>query len=212
MQPDDLTDEILGAMDGICYVVDTDGVIRHIGSRRWNAFARENGAPEMDAESTVGRNLFDNIQGEAVRRKLLDILTALSHSPDSVWISPFRCDSPGERRNLRLAVTTLRDGDVVTGYLFQSVMLEADSRPPIDIYDFKALSALLKMRRDLPILSMCSFCQRVRDDRYTAGEWVLAETYYRQGGTTEVAISHSICDTCGGGAVELQPDSFTGSG
>ncbi|MEX2616176.1 MAG: hypothetical protein WD767_08780 [Alphaproteobacteria bacterium] len=202
MQPDDLTDDILGAFDGICYVVDSEGVIRHIGARRWNAFARENGAPELDAGNTVGRNLFDYIQGETVCRKLTDIMAELSRSSGDIWISPFRCDSPGEQRNMRLAVTGIHEGKEVTGYLFQSVLLEADSRPPMDIYDFKAMSALLKIHRNLPILSMCSYCQRVRDDRYTTGEWASAETYYRRGGGAEVAISHGICDSCNGGAIE----------
>jgi hypothetical protein len=96
-----------------------------------------------------------------------------------------------------VAITPLRLGAGVQCLLFQSLTVDELVRPPIDLFDFKAVSELIKGRRQLPIITLCSFCQRV-DRPATQGEpsWIDAEEYYRMGGTSDVRISHGLCPDC----------------
>ena len=74
----------------------------------------------------------------------------------------FRCDGPSRRRQMRMSVTRLGNGPKPLGFLFHSQMLDAADRPPLNIYDFQAQLDALRHGADLPLVSMCSFCQRVR--------------------------------------------------
>ena len=56
---------------GLVFSTERDGTICDIGAMNWNAFAGENGAPELKAEAVLGRNLFDFIQGKQVRACLV---------------------------------------------------------------------------------------------------------------------------------------------
>ena len=47
----------------------------------------------------------------------------------------FRCDAPGERREMRMAVTRLERCERLEGFLFQSTVLAAEARPPLNVYD-----------------------------------------------------------------------------
>ncbi|MEX2454933.1 MAG: hypothetical protein WD470_09530 [Rhodospirillaceae bacterium] len=189
-------DAVLGALDGICYVTDCDGRIRQVGQRNWERFARENDAPELLSASVVGRSVFDFMSGNAVQTELRNVFRTLKTRERERWLMPFRCDSPGERRNMRLSITPIDGKGGVAGFLFQSILLSVETRPPIDLFDFKALSGLMAELRDLPLVRMCSYCQRVNDEEHTHGDWQEAERYYALGGTSQVRISHGICGPC----------------
>jgi hypothetical protein len=81
--------------------------------------------------------------------------------------------------------------------LFQAQIVSEVARPRLDVFDFHALLSALKQESDLPIVTVCSFCQQLR--RPGSGyeeDWVTAETYYRLGGTSRVRISHGLCADC----------------
>ena len=65
---------------------------------------------------------------------------------------------------------------------------------------------------DLPLLAMCSYCQRVAGSAdQEEREWIAAENYYRRGGSSRggssaVRISHGICPRCMKERVEPLPD------
>ena len=86
-------------------------------------------------------------------------------------------------------------GEVQSGFLFQSVILGEAHRPPIDLFDFAGPERLRAQTKDLPIVSMCSYCQKVKDSHHAAGERLEAEEYYA-GGTSKVQINHGICSRC----------------
>lgn len=48
----------LTQLDGLAFETDRGGKICAIGVANWNFFASENGAPELEAEAVLGRNLF----------------------------------------------------------------------------------------------------------------------------------------------------------
>jgi hypothetical protein len=189
-------DDLLDALDGISYVVDQDYRILAVGRTRWEAFAASNDAPELTAASVLGQDLFETVQGDDVREIYRRYAEETLQSSKSAALAT-RCDSPGIRRELRLAITPLRRAGVVRGLLFQSLTVDELVRPPIDLFDFKAVAALVDRRRQLPIVTLCSFCQRVNKPA-TQGEppWIDAEEYYRLGGTSDVRISHGLCPDC----------------
>jgi len=189
-------DDVLDGIDGVAYAVDLRYRILAVGRTRWNEFAAGNGALELTAASVLGQNLFDIIQGDDVRevyRRYTDETIATSR-PIALAL---RCDSPGVRRELRLAITPLRSAGVLRGVHFQSLAVDELVRPPIDLFDFKTLMAVVGGQHHSPIVTLCSFCQRV--NRAASGAepvWIDAEEYYRSGGTSNVRISHGLCSDC----------------
>ncbi len=190
-------ESLLDAMEGIAFVTAVDGTVTAVGARNWNAFARANGAPEMDASTVLGRNLLDFVSGGDVRQRLAKIMAAASAEPAASVVVPLRCDSPGTRRCLRQTVRPLFSGNVCTGLVFQSIELDAQSRPPIDLFDFREDERLRGGDEALPLVVMCSWCQRVRLPTAVEGDgWVEAEEYCEVGGASSVRLSHGICERC----------------
>jgi hypothetical protein len=99
-------------------------------------------------------------------------------------------------RELRVSVAPLRLKNNGPGLLFQAQILGRTVRPPLSIFDFKALLMALKREPDLPIVARCSYCRRLRRPGAGDDDWVSAETYYRLGGTNRVRISHGLCADC----------------
>jgi len=192
---------LLDAMEGIAYVVRHDGLILGYGRPHWNRFAAENdGAGLLEPEAVVGRNLFDAIAGPEVRARYRGWIDAvLKNRPGEPATLTTRCDSPTAKRELRLSISRIADAPV-PAVLFQSMVMAVESRPPLNIYDFEALRRALQARPDLPVVTLCSFCQRLRwppgarDPART--EWIEAELYYARGGRSEVAVSHGLCEDC----------------
>jgi hypothetical protein len=189
-------EELLDAVDGIAYAVDADHRIVAVGRRRWDRFAIENGAPELSADHVIGRNLFEFVSGSDVKQAYRDLAARVVSGGEPVVVNT-RCDSPGVARELRLSVAPLPLADRQKGLLFQAQIVSETARSRLDIFDFTALLEALLHQADLPIVTICSFCQRVRrpgaDDQE---DWVTAEEYYRLGGTSRVRISHGLCADC----------------
>ena len=188
--------DILDAVDGIVYAVDRDYRIIAVGRTRWNEFATSNGAREIAADATLGQDLFDIIQGDDVRQVYRRCIEKTIATLQPVALA-MRCDSPGMRRELRLAITPLRTAAIVQGILFQSLVIDEQVRPPIDLFDFKASMTFVDEQRLLPLVTLCSFCTRVKQAA-SPGEsaWISAEEYYQLGGTSKVRISHGLCPEC----------------
>ncbi len=185
----------LDAMDGLTFETDRNGIIQSIGTNNWNAFAMQNGAPELNADAVIGRNLFDFIEGVEVQNELRRIMERIAQDPNWAWVLPFRCDAPDRERNICQSLKPIFSGHVCTGFFFQSVEQHSQLRPPINLYDFKRLRKLAKEDSHLPVVQMCSWCQRVHAVA-DGDNWISAEDYYAAGGRSEVRISHAICDEC----------------
>lgn len=182
--------------DGLVFVTERDGTISDIGAMNWNAFANENGAPELKAETVIGRNLFDFIQGEQVRDQFQKVLDRISDNPNWSWVLPYRCDSPERERTMCQSLRPLFSGDVCTGFIFQSIEQSTRLRPPIHLFNFRTIEQLAREDPNLPVVRMCSWCQRVQSETIGGGAWLDAEDYYAAGGRTNVRLSHGICEDC----------------
>lgn len=196
MRIERLDADVLGTLSGICYVTDIDGNILNIGAEHWQSFAESNGAPRLNVDDTIGGNIFDFIEGEDVRNAMRQVLDKMQADKKSEWVMPYRCDSPAHKRNMRLSVTAIVEDGAVLGFLFQSVMLADEMRPPIDIFDFQAVAAKMAAMKNLPFVVMCAWCQRIKQRNDAGDTWIEAEEYYRNGGSSDVALSHSICPDC----------------
>ncbi|SHL29418.1 hypothetical protein SAMN05444414_1105 [Roseovarius marisflavi] len=186
----------LEALAGLTFTTNRNAVIQSIGASNWNAFAMQSGAQELDADAVIGRNLFDFIAGAEVRNQYRRIMERVAADPNWVWVLPFRCDAPGRERHIRQSVKPIFSDHLCTGFIFQSVEQHSHQRPPIDLYDFKKLRNLAKEDQNLPVVTMCSWCQRVNYAPIVGDTWVSAEDYYAAGGRSKVQISHAICEDC----------------
>lgn len=186
----------LETIEGVTFQTDRNGIIRDLGRQNWNVFAAENGAPELTAESVIGRSLFDFIAGDQVKDQFRQIMERTAQDPNWVWVFPFRCDAPDRERHIRQVLKPLFADGACTGFLFQSVEERTQLRPPMGLYDFKKLAKMADEGRNLPLVTMCSWCQRVRTMLNDTETWVTAEDYYASGGRSAVRISHAVCDEC----------------
>lgn len=186
----------LDSIDGICFVTDATGLITAIGAKRWHAFAAANKAPGLSTEAIVGRNLFEFVLGQENELHLRSVLRRLSSGLHDAWVMPFRCDAPDRRRNMRQSVTPFLENGRCHGFLFQSIELSREDRPPIELFDFQAMQARAAQRADMPMVWMCSWCQRVKHPVVTASLWLQADSYYAAGGRSDVQLTHGICEQC----------------
>ena len=188
--------ENLEALDGISFVTDPSGTITAVGTTNWNSFASANDALELLDQTVVGQHLFKFISGQEVQAFLEEVMKRIAAGVHSRWAMEFRCDAPTCRRTMRQSITPVRMSGTCVGLLFQSVELQSEQRPAIDLFDFRALTRIADQDPTLPTIAMCSWCQRVRHELSSGTEWVEAEDYYAAGGRSRVRISHSICDDC----------------
>ena len=196
MPPEPPDDDILNLFDGICYRLDLEGNILAVGPGNWDRFVELTGDTGPQAQQVKQQNIFDFIAGDEVRSELRRVMDELISGDAADWVMPYRCDAPDTKRNMRMSIRPIRKTGTVVGFLFQSVLLDETQRPPLDIFDFSKVEAALEQVRKLPLVSMCSYCQKVKDKHHTGGQWVEAERYYAEGGSADVRLSHGICPDC----------------
>ena len=191
--------ELLECLDGVAYIVDPDARIVAYGRRHWDAFARMSDAPELlEPENVLGLDLRDVIQGDDVRAVYLDLIVELVAGRRDGFAFSVHCDSPQVECKMRIAMTPVTSRGKTNGVLFQSIFLQSSMRPPLDIFAFRELSAVFEHERGLPVVTVCSFCQKVKwgSGPAAAAVWIPAAEYYRLGGSSEIRVSHGICNPC----------------
>lgn len=186
----------LDPTDRLMFETDRRGVIQDVGANSWNAFAMENEAPELSADAVIGRSLFDFIEGAEIQNQFRSIMDRIAQDPNWAWVLQFRCDAPGRKRIICQSLKPIFSDGQCTGFLFQFVEQNSQQRPPMGLYDFKQLKRLAKADSHLPVVEMCSWCQRVKDVTNGGGEWVSGDDYYAAGGRSEVRLTHTICEDC----------------
>lgn len=170
-------------MDLVVWSFDTRDVITAVGGA-WEEFARVNEAPWLGARSIVGRPLFGFIDGEPTRLAYQRILEGARRSGRTIRL-PYRCDAPGARRWMELAVVPFDDGTVQ----FRSTQLRSEKRDVVRLLDrFEARSSL--------DVSLCSICLDVR----TIAGWADAAEASRRlqldVGPKQPQLRHVLCPSC----------------
>ena len=131
-----MLEKILDAVDGIAYAVDADDRIVAVGRRGWDRFAVENGAPELRADSLIGRHLFEFVSEPELRQSYRALADRVISTGEPAVIAA-RCDSPGVAREVRLSIGRLKLRDNGPGLLFQVRIVSKTARPRIDVFDLQ---------------------------------------------------------------------------
>jgi len=187
---------LLNAMSGITYIASRAGLLLAIGERRWNEFSRENSGQHSDAQTLLGRNLFDFIKGESVKAIYQSSHATLIEDAKAKISFEYRCDAPHIERRMLMSISPIQhDGDE-TAILYQSQVLDERVRVPMMIYSSD------NCRRSHNVedhTSICDFCSKIAWPVGSAQinqDWISAAAYYRRGGSAQVRLSHGICPAC----------------
>lgn len=149
-------------------------------------FAATNGAPELQPPACLGRSVMASIADPTtahVYRHLFDVARR-EERPVEVDI---RCDSPTERRYLKLRIEARS-----RGYRIRTSATRVEQRPPQAILETHRASAGEPLR-------MCSWCNRLD----AKGRWMPVEeavsSLRLMERATLPAITHGMCEECYGG-------------
>ena len=190
----------LRAMDGVAYLVDSGGVIVGAGGVGWCAAnERLPLGPVSAPEALIGLNLFEQISGESVRDhyRLLHKRAFKEIRPQITF--EYRCDAPDIKRTMRMSIGRLERPGHEPHALYQSQILSAVERPWMSVFEPLRIIEALGAESQLPIIAMCSICERVAWPVSPATEpraWIQAEEYYQRCGEPDVRVRHTVCETC----------------
>ena len=97
-------------MGHLVYEVDAEDVVTRIDGE-WDAFAAQNAARSCLATQVIGRSLWEFVRDPALRA-IYEALFASIRGSGGEKSFPFRCDSPHQRRTMRMTVRDLGAGAV----------------------------------------------------------------------------------------------------
>lgn len=185
----------LNALDGVAYLVAPDGVVLGVGREGWADFARRLGVSCPTPEDVVGRRLFDMIASDEVRRAFTALHQRVAMLATRALTYEYRCDAPDLERLMKMSVSALTSHGRLLGVLYQSTLLSAKDRVPLEF--LRGVDEAIEKNRvsDLPFVTICQFCANVTMKSWK-GEWAAPTDYYRRGGDDAVRLSHGICPAC----------------
>jgi hypothetical protein len=149
----------------------------------WEAFARENDAPELTRDRVLDQSLWGFIAGEATRHLYVQLLARVRSGVTARFT--LRCDSPTVRRSLQMVVSPADYGLV----RFEGAVVAAELRPEQSV-----------LRRDQPrgpgLLTACGWCKRVSlPDGWAEVEDAVARLAVFDAHRPP-EITHGICPPC----------------
>ena len=171
--------------DVFIYCIDNRGIIVSV-SRNWESFARANAwGSELSPENVVGHLLWDFIQDFETRLLYKEVFRRV-RAGRPVGPIPFRCDSPQERRFLKLLLSPLPDGQIE----ITSTIVKTERRDPIRLLDED-------MPRSSDLIRICSICKKISTSR---NKWVEIEEGLAQLRPFEAGempkLTHGLCPDC----------------
>lgn len=165
------------------YCIDADDLVVAVGED-WSTFARDNGAPELDALSP-DRTIWSYFDDEEVR-DVWRLLVEQVRATQGVAQVPLRCDAPHMRRWFEMTITAGPEATVD----FRSVLVFEEPRAEVAF-----LSGEVARDPDRSAVPVCSWC----GDGYDGSRWRRIEEVVRELRLLEdqmPCIDHGICSTC----------------
>jgi hypothetical protein len=166
------------------YRLDPNDVIVSV-SDDWLAFARENGAHELDADAVVGKSLWGFIPDAPTRMFYRDVFGTV-RATDQPVVVPFRCDSPHLKRFMRLEVRH-HDG---CGIDLKSILARVEPCERQGLIDAKAQQSNIR-------ITMCSCCKHVLIE---PDGWLPLDEANRRSGlylsNKRPQIRYEVCAAC----------------
>ena len=174
-----------GPSETYVYRIDGDDRIVFI-SDNWLAFAEDNeGADSCHPSLVINRPIWDFISG-AETAHLYEVIIENVRSRKKPVTVRYRCDSPAYRRSMEMTVVPLEGGTVE----FRSAVLKIEERDKVVLLEGSGLPSG-------DIITMCSFCKKVR---MPDNEWVEAEVAVERLSLFDTRwlplISHGVCQPC----------------
>ena len=167
------------------YRIDKGDIILSV-SQNWELFARDNGWDnEPCPENVVGHLLWDFIHDSETRHLYKEMFRKV-RAGKLIGPIPFRCDSPQERRFLKLVLSPLPDGQIE----ITSAITRIERREPIKLLD-----------KDIPrsndLIRICSMCKKISTNH---NKWVEIEEGLRLLKPFEdeelPKLTHGLCHHC----------------
>lgn len=179
----------------LLYRIDATDRLVEVGGA-WHDFARANAGRGLDAETVIGRLLWDYI-GDPTTQQLYRAMVRQVRADALPVRFQFRCDSPTMRRLLAMEVTALADGHVQFGV----ARVREESRATVPL-----LEGVQGIATDR-VVTMCSWCQ---DVKVPVERWVAVEEAVSLLGlfaeATTPLLSHGICPNCNAQLTEMLND------
>jgi hypothetical protein len=167
----------------LSYCVDTTDRITEIDGA-WDEFALANGAPQLTRDLVLGKELSTFIAGREAR-ELTQMLFGQARLGRSVSLG-FRCDSPSERRHLRMTLSPAGAEAIRCA----TTLERAEPRARVRLLDDSS-------PRSQDLLSVCSWCKKIR---MPDGSWseveVAVEALGLFGAVGLPQLSHGVCEPC----------------
>jgi hypothetical protein len=171
--------------DLFIYRIDNRDIIVSV-SHNWETFARANGwDSECSPENVVGHLLWAFIQDFGTRHLYKELFQRVRTGTPTGPI-PFRCDSPQERRFLKLLLSPLPEGQVE----IISTIVRTERRDPVRLLD-------KNMSRSSDFVRICSMCKKIWN---RLNKWVEIEEGLAQLKPFEAdempRLTHGLCPDC----------------
>ena len=168
----------------VAYSLDGDDRIVFVNAA-WTAFAEANDGSHLLPPQILGRSLWEFI-ADSSTRQIYQITYRRVRAGAGPVTFPFRCDSPGMRRFLEMAITARPQARL--DVRVRTLRLEA--RAPVSLLHPAA-------PRSSAVLRMCAWCKRIPDER---GVWLEVEAALSElrlmAADPLPAISHGMCEEC----------------
>ncbi len=155
-------------------------------SDNWYSFALENlGAQSCSPENIIGSSLWDHIRDPETRHLYEMILQKVREHHQQATFS-FRCDSPEQRRFLKLTVIPLEDGSVD----FESQTIKTELRKPVELLRSD-------VERSEETIRICSMCKKIAMSKTDWEELEFAVQKLKLFEKTRLPqFTHGICQSC----------------
>lgn len=171
--------------DIFIYRIDNRDIIVSV-SQNWTSFAHANSwSSEIRPENVVGHLLWDFIQDIATRHLYREVFRKV-RAGQPIGPIPFRCDSPQERRFLKLHLSPLQDGQIEV----TSRIVRTEGRDPVRLLE-------KDIHRSSDLIRICSMCKKIRTNH---NMWVEIEDGLSQlkpfSAGEMPRLTHGLCSYC----------------
>ena len=166
------------------YRIDENDTIVWVNDE-YEKFSAENDAEDLNAESTVGRELWDFITDKETLHLYKIMVNKVREVQQDISFS-LRCDGPQCKRELVMQIRPVQGKQVE----FYSELKSQKDREPQNLLSMNA-------QRSDDILVMCGWCNKVK---LPDGEWVEVEDAADElqlfNESKLPSLSHGMCESC----------------
>lgn len=154
-------------------------------NEEYDKFSAENDAEELNAESTVGRKLWDFITDNETLHLYKIMVNKVRDIQQDISFS-LRCDGPHCKRELVMQIRPVQGKQIE----FYSELKSQEDREPQNLLN-------LSTQRSDDILVLCGWCNKVK---LSDGEWVEVEEAAEELQLFQEShlprLSHGMCTSC----------------